>query len=106
MNNLQQNGKRAVCPATVSVVIDVLSKWECNRDIRELALKCFALMAIVLQRTSPEEVSTATQFQLIFLTNNLTSLASNRISHYLSTLFGRRSDVTEKQAFSTETVCR
>lgn len=33
-------------------------------------------------------------------------LAPNRISHYLSAVFGRRSDVTEDQPFSTETVCR
>lgn len=38
--------------------MDVLAKWECNRSIRELALKCVALMAIVLQRTSPVEVKT------------------------------------------------
>lgn len=47
---------RAICPATVSVLKNILSKWECNSDIRKPALKCFAIMAIVLQRSSPEEV--------------------------------------------------
>lgn len=47
---------RAICPATVSVLTEILSKWECNANIRETGLKCFAIMAIVLQRSSPEEV--------------------------------------------------
>lgn len=51
----QQNGLRAICPATVSVLINLLSKWECNGELRQTGLKCFAVMAIVLQRSSPAE---------------------------------------------------
>ncbi|KAL5292423.1 NBEAL1 family protein [Megaselia abdita] len=51
----QHNGMRAICPATVSVIIKLISKWECPQSIREPALKTFSLMLIVLQRSSPEE---------------------------------------------------
>lgn len=46
---------RAVCPATVSVLINILSKWECNAKLREIVLKCFAKMVIVLHRSNPVE---------------------------------------------------
>lgn len=46
---------RAVCPATVSVLINILSKWECNADLRAVVLKCFAKMVIVLHRSNPVE---------------------------------------------------
>lgn len=46
---------RAVCPATVSILINILSKWECNVELRSIALKCFAKMTIVLHRSSPVE---------------------------------------------------
>lgn len=51
----QSNGKRAVCPATISVLVNILSKWECNAELRKISLKCFAKMAIVLHRSSPVE---------------------------------------------------
>lgn len=46
---------RAVCPATVSVLINILSKWECNAELRDVVLKCFAKMVIVLHRSNPVE---------------------------------------------------
>lgn len=46
---------RAISPATVSVLINILSKWECNPELRQITLKCFAQMAIVLHRSSPAE---------------------------------------------------
>lgn len=46
---------RAVCPATVSVLISILSKWECNAELRAIVLKCFAKMVIVLHRSNPVE---------------------------------------------------
>lgn len=52
---MQQNGLRTICPATVSVLINLLSKWECSAELRQVGLKCFAVMAIVLQRSSPAE---------------------------------------------------
>lgn len=46
---------RAVSPATVHVLKNILSKWECNAELRNISLKCFAKMAIVLHRSSPVE---------------------------------------------------
>ncbi|XP_054734864.1 neurobeachin-like protein 1 isoform X2 [Anastrepha obliqua] len=51
----QRNGMRAICPATVSVIMKIISQWESASELRAVALKCCALMAIVLQKSSPEE---------------------------------------------------
>lgn len=48
---------RAISPATVTMLIDLISKWECNSELRLISLKCYAIMAIVLQRSSPVEVT-------------------------------------------------
>ncbi|XP_053953173.1 neurobeachin-like protein 1 isoform X1 [Anastrepha ludens] len=50
-----RNGMRAICPATVSVIMKIISQWESASELRAVALKCCALMAIVLQKSSPEE---------------------------------------------------
>lgn len=62
----KSNGMRAVCPATVSVLISLLSKWECHVELRAVALKCFAKMLIVLHRSSPVErqIELITVFEL------------------------------------------
>lgn len=52
----QHNGMRAICPATVTMLISLISKWHCDANLRKTSLKCYALMAIVLQRSSPVEV--------------------------------------------------
>lgn len=49
---------RAICPATVAVIMEILSQWECSAELRTVALKCCAMMIIVSQRSSPEEVNT------------------------------------------------
>lgn len=56
---------RAVCPATVSVLISILSKWECNAELRAIVLKCFAKMVIILHRSDPVErqIDVLTVFQ-------------------------------------------
>lgn len=46
---------KAVSPATVTVLINILSKWECHAELRDVVLKCFAQMVIVLHRSNPVE---------------------------------------------------
>lgn len=47
---------KAVCPATVSILLRILSRWESSTALRILTLRCYALMVIVSQKSSPEEV--------------------------------------------------
>ncbi|ALC44024.1 CG43367 [Drosophila busckii] len=51
----QRNGMRAICPATVSIIMRILQQWESASSLRRIALNCYALMVIVLQKSSPEE---------------------------------------------------
>uniref|UniRef100_A0A182K234 DUF4704 domain-containing protein n=1 Tax=Anopheles christyi TaxID=43041 RepID=A0A182K234_9DIPT len=62
----QHNGLRAISPATVTIIIDVICKWESNAELRQLMLHCFALMAVILQKSSPEQrqIDLLTIFQL------------------------------------------
>lgn len=46
---MQRNGMRAICPATVSIIIRILQQWESASNLRHVALNCYALMVIVLQ---------------------------------------------------------
>ncbi|XP_068150111.1 LOW QUALITY PROTEIN: neurobeachin-like protein 1 [Drosophila tropicalis] len=50
-----RNGMRAICPATVSIIMNILGRWESPKSLRNAALNCYALMVIVLQKSSPEE---------------------------------------------------
>lgn len=54
---MQRNGMRAICPATVTIIMRILEQWESASSLRRVALNCYALMIIVLQKSSPEEVS-------------------------------------------------
>ncbi|XP_017126991.1 neurobeachin-like protein 1 isoform X3 [Drosophila elegans] len=51
----QRNGMKAICPATVSITMSILRQWESASKLRRVALQCYALMVIVLQKSSPEE---------------------------------------------------
>lgn len=57
---------KAVGPATVSLLIGILSKWECNAELRSIILKCLAKMVYVLYRSSPVErqIELATVFHM------------------------------------------
>lgn len=70
----QHNGMRAICPATVSMLINLISKWHCDAKLRKTSLQCYALMAIVLQRSSPVEVCLRLQTKKeFFLIKNILS---------------------------------
>ncbi|XP_021704634.1 neurobeachin-like protein 1 isoform X1 [Aedes aegypti] len=60
------NGLRAISPATVTIIMDILSKWESDSNLRQLVLQCFSMMAIILQKSSPEQrqIDLLTIFQL------------------------------------------
>uniref|UniRef100_A0A336KCC2 CSON006833 protein n=1 Tax=Culicoides sonorensis TaxID=179676 RepID=A0A336KCC2_CULSO len=62
----QQNGLRAISPATISIIILLISKWECDAYLRKTALDCFSIMTLVLQKTSPElrQIDLPTIFQM------------------------------------------
>ncbi|KAL1394330.1 hypothetical protein pipiens_012033, partial [Culex pipiens pipiens] len=62
----QHNGLRAISPATVNIVMDIISKWESDSGLRQLVLQCLTLMAIILQKSSPEQrqIDLLTIFQL------------------------------------------
>ncbi|XP_055608825.1 neurobeachin-like protein 1 isoform X2 [Uranotaenia lowii] len=60
------NGLRAISPATVTVIMDIISKWESDGNLRQLVLQCFSMMVIILQKSSPEQrqIDLLTVFQL------------------------------------------
>ncbi|XP_055544656.1 neurobeachin-like protein 1 isoform X1 [Wyeomyia smithii] len=60
------NGLRAISPATVTIIMDIISKWESDPGLRKIVLECFTMMAIILQKSSPEQrqIDLLTIFQL------------------------------------------
>lgn len=62
----QQNGLRAISPATISILIFLISRWDCEESLRRSALNCFAIMTHVLQKTSPDlrQIDLLTIFQM------------------------------------------
>jgi hypothetical protein len=52
----QHNALRAICPATVNIVMGVISHSKANRDVRCTAIQCFVIMVQVLNKSSPEQV--------------------------------------------------
>lgn len=62
----QQNGLRAISPATISILIFLISRWDCEESLRHSALNCFAIMTHVLQKTSPDlrQIDLLTIFQM------------------------------------------
>lgn len=63
---LQDNGLSAISPATISILILLISQWECDEKLRKIALECFNVMTLVLQKTSPElrQIDLPTIFQM------------------------------------------
>jgi len=52
----QHNALRSVCPATVCLIIRIISSMKIDRDVRHIALSCFTVMVQVLHKSTPEEV--------------------------------------------------
>lgn len=48
-----KNGQKVICPATVKIVIHLLSTWVCESELRDRALKLFNVMMITLLKSSP-----------------------------------------------------
>lgn len=63
---IQPNGMRAVSPPTITALVGVLSKWECDAELRVMILQCFAKMVIVLHRSNAVErqIDLLTVFQM------------------------------------------
>lgn len=61
---------KAICPATVSITMSILRQWESAHSLRRVALNCYALMVIVLQKSSPEEVGIRQDVSLFYLINS------------------------------------
>lgn len=53
----QHNALRAICPATVNIVMGIVSHASANTDVRRTAVRCFVLMVQLLNRCSPDQVS-------------------------------------------------
>jgi hypothetical protein len=52
----QHNALRAICPATVNIIMGVISHSKANADVRCTAIQCFVMMVQVLNKSSPEQV--------------------------------------------------
>jgi hypothetical protein len=53
----QHNALRAICPATVNIVMGIVSHAKANTDVRHTAIHCFVMMVQLLNRCSPDQVS-------------------------------------------------
>jgi hypothetical protein len=53
----QHNALLAICPATVNIVMGIVSHAKANTDVRRTATNCFVLMIQLLNRCSPDQVS-------------------------------------------------
>lgn len=79
---IQLNGMRAVSPPTITALVGVLSKWECDAKLRTVILQCFAKMVIVLHRSNAVErqIDMLTVFQM-YLDMILTLLKTRQFEH-------------------------
>lgn len=50
-----RNGRLVICPATINVIMKILSDWSANAEVRQLALDNANIMLIVLLKSSPVE---------------------------------------------------
>ncbi|XP_071441260.1 neurobeachin-like protein 1 [Hetaerina americana] len=49
------NGLRAICPATINILMGAITHPDVDESVCAVAFKCFIIMAHVLQKSSPEE---------------------------------------------------
>jgi hypothetical protein len=52
----QHNALCAICPATVNIIMGVISHSKANTEVRCTAIKCFVMMVQMLNKSSPEQV--------------------------------------------------
>ncbi|XP_069696226.1 neurobeachin-like protein 1 isoform X2 [Periplaneta americana] len=55
ISGAQHNALRAICPATVNIVMGVVSHSKANTDVRRTAIQCFVMMVQVLDKSSPDQ---------------------------------------------------
>lgn len=69
---LQHNALRGICPATVNLLMSVVSTANAESSVQTTALKCFTAMVMVLHSSLPHEVSQSIQniqkFKTLILT--------------------------------------
>jgi hypothetical protein len=53
---LQHNALCAICPATVNIIMGVISHSKANTEVRCTAIQCFVMMVQMLNKSSPEQV--------------------------------------------------
>lgn len=54
----QHNALRGICPATVSLLMRIISTNTTSKEIRTVVLQCFVAMIMVLHISPPHQVRT------------------------------------------------
>ncbi|CAG2067922.1 unnamed protein product, partial [Timema podura] len=88
----QHNALRAICPATVNIVMGVISQGSADRDVRRTAVQCFVIMVQVLNKCTPDqrqiEGGTVLQFYQDSLMELVTGEWHDKSSETLSEVVG------------------
>ncbi|KAJ9577825.1 hypothetical protein L9F63_025312, partial [Diploptera punctata] len=55
ISGAQHNALRAICPATVNIIMGIVSHSKANTQVRRTAVQCFVIMVQVLNKSSPDQ---------------------------------------------------
>ncbi|XP_067013553.2 neurobeachin-like protein 1 [Anabrus simplex] len=55
ISGARHNALRAICPATVNIVMSVVSHTNASWEVRHTAVQCFVMMVHVLNQSSPDQ---------------------------------------------------